>query len=73
MVIYPSKVDAFFHLKLIYKRCTLGKIQNLLEVCWNIFTMKTDLDTLLMPVSDLNIYDKMYYFFKELDEICDKC
>lgn len=35
--------------------------------------MKTDLDTLLMPVSDLNIYDKMCYFFKELDAICDKC
>lgn len=26
-----------------------------------------------MPLSDLNIYDKMSYFFKECDELCDEC
>lgn len=32
----------------------------------NIFTMKTDLDTLLMPLSDLNIYDKCIIFLKSV-------
>lgn len=66
-MIYPAKSSfvLFFHLKLICKLCTPGKIENLLEFA-EIFSplrQTSDLDTVLMPVSDQNVYDKMYYFF----------